>query len=48
MAKLVKLTSNIELNLHLPSLTSDPKKCEGEPTFIFHSEHFDVLNVEIG
>ena len=32
----------------LPSLTSDPEKCEGEPTFIFDSEHFDVLSVEIG
>ena len=48
MAKLVKSTSNIDLNLQLPSLTSDPKKCEGEPTFIFYSEHFDVLDVEIG
>ena len=32
----------------LPSLTSDPEKCEGEPTFIFDFEHFGVLNVEIG
>ena len=30
------------------SLTSDPEKCAEEPTFIFDSEHFDVLNVEIG
>jgi len=79
MAKLVKLTSNIDLDLlaavfdlrswnmlrgtHIYilfrvfwcikgwnrlSLTSDPEKCAGEPTFIFDSEHFDVLNVEIG
>ena len=48
MAKLEKLTSNIDLNLQLPSLTSDPEKCAGEPTFIFYSEHFGVLNVEIG
>ena len=32
----------------LLSLTSDPEKCAGEPTFIFDSEHFGVLNVEIG
>ena len=32
----------------LPSLTSNPEKCEKEPTFIFDFEHFGVLNVEIG
>ena len=32
----------------LPSLTSDPKKYAWEPTFIFDSEYFGVLNVEIG
>ena len=42
MAKLVKLTSNIEL----PCLTSDPQKCEGEPTFIFYPKLFGVLNIK--
>ena len=46
MAKLVKLTSNIDLDL--PTSTSDPETCEKEPTFIFDFEHFGVLNVEIG
>ena len=32
----------------LPCLTSDPETYEKEPTFIFHSEYFGVLNVEIG
>ena len=31
----------------LPCLTSNPETCEEEPTFIFYSEHYDVLNVEI-
>ena len=48
MAKLVKLTFNIELNLLGAVFDLDPETCEGEPTFIFHSEHFSVLNVEIG
>ena len=48
MAKLVKLTSNIDLTSQLPSLTSDPETCEEEPTFIFYSEYFGVLNFEIG
>ena len=47
MAKIGNLTSNIDLD-QLPSLTSVPEKCEGEPTFIFDFEHFGVLNVEIG
>ena len=46
MAKLVKLTSNIDLDL--PASKSDPEKCGGEPTFIFDSEYFGVLNDEIG
>ena len=27
---------------------SDPETCSEEPTLIFHSEYFGVLNVEIG
>ena len=46
MAKLVKLTSNIDLDL--PFLTSDPETPEGEPIMIFYSEHSGVINIEIG
>ena len=50
MAKLEKLTSNIDLELpaYKFDLSSNPEKCAGEPTFIFDSKHFGVLNVEIG
>ena len=41
MAKLVKLTANIDLNL-LAAVTSDPETCERGPTFIFYPEHFGV------
>ena len=44
MAKLLKLTSTSQL----PSLTSDPEKCGGNPTFTFDSEYFGVLNIAIG
>ena len=48
MAKLVKLTSILTLTSYLPCLTSDLETYAREPTFIFNSEQFDVLNVEIG
>ena len=48
MAKIVKLTSNIDLDLPASKFDLRSWKCEGEPTFIFDSEHFDVLNVDIG
>ena len=47
MAKLVKWTSNIDLDRLVLCLTSDPETCAEKPTFIFHFEHFDVLNFEI-
>ena len=48
MAKLVKLTSNIDLDLPASKFDLDPETCEEEPSFIFDSEHFCDLNIEIG
>ena len=38
---------NIRGHFHQQSLTSDPEKCKGEPTFIFDFGHFGLINVEI-
>ena len=48
MAKLVKLTSNIDLDLPASKFDLRSWKMWREPTFIFYSEYFGVLNVEIG
>ena len=48
MSKLVKLTSYIDRDLQVPCLTSDPEKCEQEPTFMFNPKLFGILNIEIG
>ena len=47
MAKLVKLTSNIDLDLQASVFDLQSWKCEWEPKFIFDSEHFGVLNIDI-
>ena len=48
MAKLVKLTSNIDLDLPASKFDLRSWKMWREPTFIFYFEYFGVLNVEIG
>ena len=47
MTKLVKLTSNIDLDLPASKFDLRSWKMWMEPTFIFYSEYFGVLNVEI-
>ena len=46
--EIVKLTSNIELDLLAAVFDLRSWIMCREPTFIFYSEHFGVLNVEIG
>ena len=48
-SKLIKLTSNIDLDLLAPLFDLfDPETSEGEPKFLLYSQHFGALSIEIG